>query len=268
MEKQETFRRAVWRIAFPVTLQSLLQSSFSVIDQVMIGQLGSGSIAGIGLCGKFISVYSVVLAAVASAAGIMISQYMGAKDEDGIRRSFFTNLALSVGLAVVFLILCIAFPDCIMKIYTEDPVTGNLAVQYIRIYALSFLPMAFTSILTTMLRCMDAAKLPLYASIFALVLNTGLNYMFIFGKWLFPEMGVRGAAAASVIAQVVSCCVIFVFFDRHIRKKKIPLSVFEFSRKKESYRTSGIFTGRMSRKNRSPFAVQKSGYRAQYFGIL
>lgn len=102
MEKKQTFERAVLKIALPVTLQSLLQSSFSVIDQVMIGRLGSGSIAGIGLGGKFASLYSVVLAAVASAAGIMISQYFGRKDEKSAGRSFLLNLALSVALAAVF----------------------------------------------------------------------------------------------------------------------------------------------------------------------
>ena len=66
MKEKPSFEQAVLKIALPVTLQSLLQSSFSVIDQVMIGQLGSGSIAGIGLGGKFASLYSVVLGAVAS----------------------------------------------------------------------------------------------------------------------------------------------------------------------------------------------------------
>ena len=71
------FQKSLVGIALPVTLQSLLQSSFSVIDQVMIGQMGSESIAGIGLGGKFASVYNVVLGAVAAAAGIMIAQYIG-----------------------------------------------------------------------------------------------------------------------------------------------------------------------------------------------
>ena len=79
--KKEAFYKSVFRIALPVTLQSLLQSSFSVVDQVMIGRLGSESIAGIGLGGKFSSLYSLVLSAVAAAAGIMISQYIGKKDE-------------------------------------------------------------------------------------------------------------------------------------------------------------------------------------------
>lgn len=205
------FEKTVVKIAMPVTLQSLLQSSFSVIDQVMIGQLGSGSIAGIGLGGKFASLYSVVLGAIASVAGIMISQYMGRKDGKSAAKSFYINMVLSVGLAAVFMVLSMVFPEKIMALYTKDETTRALAVRYLRIYAISFLPMAVGSIVTTMLRCMEKASLPLYASIFALVLNTGLNYLLIFGKWIFPEMGVEGAALASVAAQLVSCVVLFVF---------------------------------------------------------
>lgn len=225
MRKRETFKRTVMKIALPVTLQSLLQSSFSVIDQIMIGKLGSCSIAGIGLGGKFASLYSVVLGAIASAAGIMISQYIGSKDAKSVSRSFFTNLAFSIGLAVAFLIFCMAVPEFIMGAYTKDEVTRSLAANYLHILAVSFLPMAVSSIVTTMLRCMEAAALPLYASIFALVLNTGLNYLLIFGKWIFPEMGVEGAALASVIAQTVSCVIILIFFARHIRRQEEHLAV-------------------------------------------
>lgn len=218
MEKTEKFEKTVLKIALPVTLQSLLQSSFSVIDQVMIGQLGSNSIAGIGLGGKFASLYSVVLAAVASAAGIMISQYMGKKDERLVSRSFYVNLVLSLFLAAVFAVLCAAFPGVIMTAYTKDEVTRAVAVRYIRILAISFLPMAVSSMVTTMLRCMEVAVLPLYASIFALVLNTGFNYLLIFGKWIFPEMGVEGAAAASVFSQILSCIIILFLF--YVKKNK------------------------------------------------
>lgn len=207
-----SFEKNVVRIALPVTLQSLLQSSFSVIDQVMIGQLGSSSIAGIGLGGKFASLYAVVLAAIASAAGIMISQYMGRKDEASAAKSFYVNLGFAVVLAAGFMALCVLFPQRIMAVYTQDEMTKALAVRYIRILAVSFLPMAVSSIVTTMLRCMEKAALPLYASMFALLLNTGLNYLLIFGKWNFPQMGVEGAALASTAAQTISCVVIVLFF--------------------------------------------------------
>ena len=223
MEKKENFKRTVLKIAFPVTLQSLLQSSFSVIDQMMIGKLGSNSIAGIGLGGKFASLYSVVLAAIATAAGIMISQYIGANDKKSVSRSFFVNLFLSIGFAGIFMVFCIACPDFITAVYTKDEAARILAADYLRILAISFLPMAVSSIVTTMLRCMEAAALPLYASILALVLNTGLNYVLIFGKGFFPAMGVEGAAYASVIAQAVSCILILVFFWGYIRRRDMDV---------------------------------------------
>lgn len=222
--KRETFAVTVLKIALPVTLQSLLQFSFSVVDQVMIGQLGSFSIAGIGLGGKFISIYSVVLAAIASAAGIMISQYMGGEDEISLARSFSVNMALSLGLAVVFAVLSLLFPEQIMTAYTKDEVTRALAVDYIRILSVSFFPMAVSSIVTTMLRCMERAALPLYAGILALILNTGLNYLLIFGKWIFPALGVEGAALATVIAQTASCGLVLVFYRRAVRSRNMTMN--------------------------------------------
>lgn len=77
--KKTVFFRSVCLLAIPVALQSMLQSSFSIVDQIMIGQLGSVSIAGVGYAGKFASVFSVVVSAVGTVAGIMLSQYLGQK---------------------------------------------------------------------------------------------------------------------------------------------------------------------------------------------
>ena len=257
MKKEETFEKLVLKIALPVTVQSLLQSSFSVVDQVMIGQLGSGSIAGIGLGGKFASLYSVVLAAIAAAAGIMISQYMGKRDEKSVSRSFYVNMALSVILAGIFMALCVLFPQTIMAAYTKDRAAKMLAVKYIRILSISFLPMAVSSIVTTMLRCMEAATLPLYASIFALVLNTGLNYLLIFGIGIFPSMGVEGAALASVVSQVLSCVMILIFFIIYKNKQQMRL---KFVRQRRAISQKGISTGKQEENH--------GEYGKQYLKIL
>lgn len=224
MKRDSIFYKELMSIAVPVTLQSLLQSSFSVIDQLMIGQIGSNSIAGIGLGGKFASIYSVVLGAIAAAAGIMISQYIGQKNTNGLRKSFHINLLLSLALAAVFNALCLLFPSTIMSVYTNDANTCSLAANYLRIYSLSFLPMAVTSILSVLLRCINSAVFPLFASIFSVVLNTVLNYLMIFGKLGLPAMGVEGAAFASVIAQLAACIITVFFFIVKIKQEKLPLA--------------------------------------------
>lgn len=99
MRRQQTFFQTVCALAIPVALQSMLQSSFGMVDQIMIGQLGEVSVAGVGLAGKFTSIYLVIVSAVAAVAGIMISQYLGQEKSAEVRRSFFTNLALAAVIA-------------------------------------------------------------------------------------------------------------------------------------------------------------------------
>lgn len=204
MGKQNTFFRAVCALAIPVALQAMLQSSFSVVDQIMIGQLGSDSVAGVGLAGKFASIFSVVIAAVGAAAGIMLSQYLGQKNRAAVRRSFFTNLFLGVGIAACFTALCLFFPDAVMGLYTKDPATRQEAADYLLLMAGTFLPMAGATLLSTLFRCIQRPQLPLYASIASALLNTGLNYLLIFGKLGITPMGVRGAALATVASQWVN----------------------------------------------------------------
>lgn len=217
--KKKTFYQNLWSIALPVTLQSLLQSSFSMIDQVMIGQLGEVSIAGIGLGGKFASMYSVVLGAIAAAAGIMTAQYIGQENDDDLQKSFSVNFLAAVLLAALFMALGVLIPDRLMGLYTTDTATIACAAEYLRVYAATFIPMAAVSLLSVLLRCMDAAALPLVVSFAAVGCNTGLNYLLIFGKCGFPALGVRGAAIASVISQAGAFVLLIIFFVRVMKNK-------------------------------------------------
>lgn len=215
MKEECSFFKIVCKIAVPVTLQSMLQASFSVIDQIMIGQLGSVSIAGIGLAGKFSSIYSVLLSAVAAIAGIMIAQYIGQKDEAEVKRSLRINLIVASVTAVLFFLLCLCFPKQIMGLYASEAETAQTAAGYLRILSATFLPMAGATILSTVLRCREKANYPLYAGIAAAIVNTGLNYVLIFGKLGFPVLGVRGAALATVIAQLINFLLILAMYCRH-----------------------------------------------------
>ena len=217
--KKDNFYKNMWSIALPVTLQSLLQSSFSMIDQVMIGQLGEVSIAGIGLGGKFASMYSVVLGAIAAAAGIMIAQYVGQENDEQLQKGFSVNLLAALLLAVVFTGLGMGIPKLLLGLYTADAATIDCGAEYLFIYATAFVPMAGISLISVLLRCLDAATLPLIVSFAAVGCNTGLNYLLIFGKCGFPAMGVRGAAIASVVSQVASFVLLLLFFVRIMRKQ-------------------------------------------------
>lgn len=212
MEHSKSFFRAVGALAVPAALQSLLQSSFSIVDQIMIGQLGSVSVAGVGIAGKFTSMFSVLASAVGAVAGIMISQYLGSKNQREIRRSFFGNLLLCLALAGVFTAVCLGLPKQIMGLYIPDGATVAAAAGYLIIVAGTFLPIAGSILLGTLLRCMEKASLPLYASIAAALLNTGLNYALIFGKLGLPAMGANGAAVATLVSQTANFLIMLLLF--------------------------------------------------------
>ena len=215
MKRERNFLKIVCNLAIPVALQSMLQASFSIVDQIMIGQLGSVSVAGVGLAGKFSSIFSVMVSAIGAVAGIMISQYMGKKNQKEIRRSFYLNLAMAIEMAFLFTVVCVAFPRQIMGSYTKDEQTMVAAASYLAIIAGTFLPMAGATLLSTMFRCMEKAQLPLYASIASAILNTGLNYILIFGKFGFRPMGAEGAAIATLISQFANFFVMFLMIFRY-----------------------------------------------------
>lgn len=220
MKTKDTFFKSVCALAIPVALQSMLQSSFSMVDQIMIGQLGEINVAGVGLAGKFASIYSVVIAAIGAVSGIMISQYLGQKNRTEVRRSFLTNLLLGAGIAGIFMVICTLFPLRIMGAYTKDVQTCQTAAEYLMLISGTFAPMAGATMLSTLLRCMEKPRLPLYASIVAALLNTGLNYILIFGKLGLAPMGIKGAAIATVISQCANFLLMLLLLLRKLPAQK------------------------------------------------
>ena len=218
MKQNHRFFKTVCNLAIPVALQSMLQSSFSMIDQIMIGQLGSVSIAGVGFAAKFSSIFTVLVSGIGAVAGIMISQYLGQKKTAEVRRCFSVNLLISLLLAGAFTLLCICFPKEVMGLYTTEEGTLQAAADYLALVAGTFLPVAGATLLSTMFRCMEKASLPLYASICAALTNSGLNYVLIFGKLGFAPLDAAGAAVATVCAQVVNFLIMLGMYLRLKRR--------------------------------------------------
>ena len=214
MELESGFFKTVWRLALPIALQSVLQASFSVVDQIMIGQLGSVQVAGVGLAGKFASIFTVLVSAVAAVAGIMLAQYLGQRQTGAAARAFTVNLTVSAATALVFTSLCLLFPQQVMSLYTRDFATCQAAANYLSILALSFFPAAGTTLLSALFRCLGQASLPLYAGMAAALLNTGLNYILIFGRLGLAPMGANGAAIATVIAQLAGFLLLLILYAR------------------------------------------------------
>lgn len=204
--------KSLCKIAVPVTLQSMLQASFSIVDQIMIGQLGETNISAVGLGSNFSLIFSVVIGAVGAVAGILIAQFMGAEDKKEAWCSFDVSLICGIMISALFLLAAGAFPLQILGLYTEDMSIINTGAVYFRIVAFSYIPMAVSNILSAWLRCREHATIPFLASFGAVAVNTGLNYMLIFGKFGFPRMEIKGAAIATLISQLFNLVFIVIGF--------------------------------------------------------
>lgn len=203
---EKKFISDVAEIAVPASLQTLLQISvLSLTDQIMIGQLGSVSVAAVGLANKFSSSYSLLVASISSAAGIMVAQYIGSGERQKVTRSFSINMLAAFLLSLIFCACAILFPMQIAGVYTPDIATQAEGAAYLYIIAWNYIPVAIIAILSTMFRCMNHSKLALYISALSTALNIALDYLLIFGIMSLPEMGSRGAALATVLAQWVAC---------------------------------------------------------------
>ena len=117
-------------------------------------------------------------------------------------------------MAVFFSMICILFPEQIMGLYTRDAATKQAAAEYLMIVAGSFLSMAGATLLSMLFRCIEKAKLPLYASMLSAILNTGMNYILIFGKCGFSPLGARGAAIATVLSQFANFLLMFMMMTK------------------------------------------------------
>lgn len=211
--KDKKFLKEVYEIALPASLQTLLQISvLSLTDQLMIGQLGSVSVAAVGLANKFSSSYSLIISAVCSAAGIMVAQYIGSGERQKVTRSFSINMLAALILSLIFCGCAILFPMRIAGLYTPDTATQAEGAAYLYIIAWNYIPVAVIALFSTMFRCMNRAKLALYVSILSTGLNIILDYLLIFGVGSIPAMGTRGAATATVLSQWIACIVSMIMY--------------------------------------------------------
>lgn len=217
------FVRSLCRIAIPVTLQSMLQASFSIIDQIMIGQLGETNISAVGLCGNYSLIFSVLIGAVSTVAGILIAQFIGAEDGKEAWCSFWVSLIVGIWIASVFLTASGFLSSEILGFYTKDSDIINAGAVYFQIVAFTYIPMAVSNILSAWLRCKEHAAIPFLASLGAVAVNTGLNYVLIFGKAGFAAMGIKGAATATLVSQLFNMLFIFIGFVISIKKDEDKL---------------------------------------------
>jgi len=204
----ELFDRSFWAVALPliipIALQNLLMTSFRLIDTLMVGRLGDVSIAAVGLAGWASFFVELLAFGMSSGAAVFVAQYHGANNKEGILRTYGMMLLFMVPLGLVFTVGVGLFPSFVMGLFTEDPALISEGVKYLQFACVSYLSLTINLAISTMLRCTEQVKIPMVTSGIAAGLNAVLNYIFIFGAFGLPAMGVAGAGLATAISSLIN----------------------------------------------------------------
>lgn len=193
----------------PVTLQNLLASSFTLIDTMMIGKLGDTPLAAVGMAGKWTWFLTIVFFGFSSGASVFISQFYGAGDDAGMRRTYGLMTVGTQAAALLFMLAALLFPDGIVRLFSSDEQAIALGASYLRIIALSYPFLALTRGGGTLLQSTGDVMIPFVGSLISVAVNITLNALLIFGLCGFPALGVQGAAIASLTSSIVGALVIY-----------------------------------------------------------
>ncbi|MEQ8198289.1 MAG: MATE family efflux transporter [Clostridiaceae bacterium] len=228
--KNKPYYAAMLAIAVPVSVQSLFQASLSVVDQYMVGTLGENAIATVGLGSRVSFIFLVTIAAIASTASILISQYWGKKDLGKVGSSLGGTMLWGAVVTAVFLIPSLALSKEILGIFTTDVNIIGPGSTYLRIIASGYVPMLLIALYSAVLRSTGHVKSTMYAGLLAVVMNTIINYVLIFGKLGFPQLGVYGTAYATTITRFIEAGLLlgFVYINKYPGAFKIK-ELFDIS---------------------------------------
>lgn len=210
MFRDTTFLKKVMTIALPVAMQGMLNTVVNLVDNLMIGSLGSTAIASVGLANKVFFVFTLLVFGVASGSGVLAAQYWGNQDVKNIRKVLGIGLMISLAGAFLFLTPARLNPQLMMRIFTTSEASIRMGAAYLAVAALSYPCTAISNTYVAMLRAVNRVKAPVAISCVAILVNIVFNYTLIYGKFGAPALGVVGAAIATLIARVVEVTLIIL----------------------------------------------------------
>ncbi len=231
--KDKKFYSTICLIAFPVVFQNLITSGVNLMDTLMLTECGELQLSASSLANQFISMFQFMCMGMGYGAAVLTAQFWGANDPLSIRKVTTLMLRVCVTLSLLFSFVTMAFPDKIMSIYTPDEEIIYQGVRYMRISGFTYLLHGLTLTLTAILRSVKEVRLPLITSIIAFFVNLFFNWMLIFGNLGAPRMEIEGAALGTLIARIVECGIIFVYFI--CLEKRIRYRLSDFFRSSSEY---------------------------------
>ena len=204
----KAFYKRLFAVMIPVLIQNIITNFVSLLDNIMVGQVGTEPMSGVAIVNQLLFVFNLCIFATSSSAGIFTAQFFGKGDNDGIRKTFRLKLWFVLGVFAAALIVLLSFGEVFIGLFLTEGeenlslnATMSYAKDYLAVMYWGLLPFAISQAYGSTLRETGQTVVPMRAGIAAVFVNLVFNYILIFGKLGAPALGVTGAAIATVISR-------------------------------------------------------------------
>ena len=218
----KAFYRRFFLVAVPIIIQSGISNFVSLLDNIMVGQVGSIQMSGVSIVNGLLFVFNLCVFGASSGAGIFTAQFFGSNDQEGIRYTFRFKVLICTVLSVLGIGIFLAGGTPLIGLYLQGEGDAAEAAQvmeyglgYLRVMLWGLVPFALSNAYASTLRETGQTTVPMVAGIVAVLVNLVLNYVLIFGHFGAPELGVEGAAVATVISRYVELAIVVCWTHMH-----------------------------------------------------
>ena len=211
MIKEKTFYKSFMVLALSLALQNLLTYGVNMMDTVMLGRYSQDAMGGVSLCNQVQYLLQMLVVGAGEGAVVLGSQYWGKGRLEPIPHIIGVALRFGGALAVVMFVIVLAFPTQLLSLLSNDPDVIAQGAQYFQIICFTYIIFTVTNILVASLRSIGIVKIGYIISGSTLVINVCLNYCLIYGNFGFPELGVRGAAIATLVSRCVELLIVIYY---------------------------------------------------------
>jgi len=230
--QEKGFYRKVLYIAIPIVLQNMISIGLNIIDTLMVGRVGVLELAAVGAGNQIYFIFTTICYGIFSGAAVYTAQYWGVKDIKNIRKVLGIDYVVAIFMALVVSFCVWIFSPDILWLFARNTAVIELGSEYLRVACFSYLFTAVSFAINYNCRSIQQLKVPTIINATALLINTILNYGLIYGNLGLPEMGVKGAAIATVTARILETIVLLAYIYHH---PEHPLAgqmneLFSFSR--------------------------------------
>lgn len=218
----KAFYKMILAIAIPIMIQNGITNFVSLLDNIMIGRIGTEQMSGVAIVNQLLFVYNLCLFGGVSGAGIFTAQYFGQKNHEGVRQTVRCKIWMVTIVTILTVLLFLMKGEDLIMLYLKgegsaESIAATLLYgkQYLQIMLLGLPPFMIVQVYSSTLRECGHTIVPMKAGIAAVCVNLVFNYLLIYGKFGFPVLGVQGAAIATILSRYVEVAIILIYTHRH-----------------------------------------------------